>query len=286
LAKSSPNLTMDQVKALLWTVGEHSPRDYLILKLMTMFGLSVGEVVGSDPRGWNKETKTWFAKEPDIPGLMIEDLKEDGIQVHGKKGLEKFVPMPDEILVEIHKFIESRDKGKIFDISVSRVEQVVRPYAKEARLSDWKEVTPNAFQDFFEKHQGMLPDELIRRLSRVKQKEVVGSKIDIPGLTYAPINEQGVILLFGILSHDLKFSVERIRQEYPDAAVIDYRDDPNRGIKKDIEFEFLSSNFSKQKHPIEKCDIIVCWEHDWKNCPKEIEIIELKGVVQSSRIRA
>src|SRR5437879_652063 len=130
---------MDQVKALLWTVGEHSPRDYVILKLMTMFGLSVGEVVGSDPRGWNKETKTWFAKEPDIPGL-----------------------------------------------------------------------------------------------------------------TFAPINEQGVILLFGILSHDLKFSVERIRQEYPDAAVIDYRDDPNRGIKKDIEFEFLSSNFSKQKHPIEK----------------------------------
>jgi hypothetical protein len=194
--------------------------------------------------------------------------------------------MPDEMLAALHDFIEDRVKGKVFEISESRVEQVVRAYAKEARLSDWKVVTPNAFQGFFEKHQGMLPDELIRRLSRVKQKEVVGSKIDVPGLTYAPINEQGVILLFGILSHDLKFSVERIRQEYPDAAVMDYREDPNRGIKKDIEFEFLSSSFSKQKHAVEKCDIIVCWEHDWKNCPKEIEVIELKGVVQSLRIRA
>jgi len=277
---------MDQVKALLWTAEQRSKRDYLILKLMAMFGLSVGEVVGSEPRGWNKESKTWYAKEPDVPGLMIEDLKENGSQVHGKKDLQKFVPMPDEILAEIHDFIEDRVKGRIFEISESRVEQVVRRYANEARLSDWKNVTPNAFQDFFDKHQGMLPDELIRRLSRVKHKEVVGSKIDVPGLTYAPINEQGVILLFGILSHDLKFSVERIRQEYPDAAVIDYRDDPNRGIKKDIEFEFLSSNFSKQKHPIEKCDIIVCWEHDWKNCPKEIEVIELRCVVQSSRIRS
>jgi len=277
---------MDQVKVLLWEAEQHSKRDYLILKLMAMFGLSVGEVVGSEPRGWNKESKTWYTKEPDIPGLMIEDLKVNGIQVHGKKDMEKFVQMPDEMLTALHDFIEDRVKGKVFEISESRVEQVVRAYAKEAKLSDWKVVTPNAFRGFFGKHQGMLPDELIRRLSRVKQKEVVGSKIDVPGLTYAPINEQGVILLFGILSHDLKFSVERIRQEYPDAAVIDYREDPNRGIKKDIEFEFLSSSFSKQKHAVEKCDIIVCWEHDWKNCPKEIEVIELKGVVQSLRIRA
>jgi len=70
-------------------------------------------------------------------------------------------------------------------------------------------VNPNALQHFYEKHQGMLSDEPIRRLSRVKHKEVV-----------------------------------------------------------------------------DKCDIIVCWEHDWKNCPKEIDVIELKGVVKSSRIRA
>ena len=23
--------------------------------------------------------------------------------------------------------------------------------------------------------------------------------------------------------------------------------------------------------------IIVCWEHDWKDCPKELEVIELRG---------
>ncbi len=51
----------------------------------------------------------------------------------------------------------------------------------------------------------------------------VGPRIDFPGLTYAPINEQGVVLLFGMLADDVGFSVESIRVQYPDAIVIDYR---------------------------------------------------------------
>ena len=27
-----------------------------------------------------------------------------------------------------------------------------------------------------------------------------------------------------------------------------------------------------------ECDLIVCWEHDWKECP--IDVIELKSVIQ------
>lgn len=45
-----------------------------------------------------------------------------------------------------------------------------------------------------------------------------------------------------------------------------------------IEFEYRSSQFKIHKHDPKECDIIVCWEHDWKVCP--IEVIELKSEIQ------
>ena len=113
------------------------------------------------------------------------------------------------------------------------------------------------------------------------ERDEVGPKIDYPGLTYAPINEQGVVLLFGMMSDDLGFSIEAIRQGFPDALVVDYRANPNRGVKKSIEFEFASSHFGRQKHPVKGAQIIVCWEHDWKNCPPEMEVLELKSLIQN-----
>src|SRR3989441_2128708 len=95
-----------------------------------------------------------------------------------------------------------------------------------------------------------------------------------------PINEQGVVLLFGMMSDDLGFSIEAIRPGFPDALVVDYRANPNRGVKKSIEFEFASSHFARQKHPVNGAQIIVCWVHDWTNCPKEIEVLELRSLIQ------
>ena len=101
------------------------------------------------------------------------------------------------------------------------------------------------------------------------ERDEVGRKIDYPGLTYDPINEQGVVLLFGMMSDDLGFSVEGIRSAFPDTLVVDYRANPNRGVKKYIELGFESSHFSRQKgHDPTKCDTIVCWEPDWKDHPK------------------
>jgi hypothetical protein len=104
----------------------------------------------------------------------------------------------------------------------------------------------------------------------------VGERINFPGFTYAPITENAVILLFGMICYSLGFTIETVRPEFPDAVVIDYRDDPKRGMKKDVEFELLSSSFHRHKHPMDGAHIIVCWEHDWKDCPESIEVIELK----------
>src|SRR3989442_10871795 len=100
------------------------------------------------------------------------------------------------------------------------------------------------------------------------------------GLTYAPINEQGVVLLFGMICEQLNIKVEAIRTGFPDAKVIDYREDPSRGTRKDVEFEFESSGFRRARHPVSKCDIIVCWKNDWKDCPTELEVIELRNAIR------
>jgi hypothetical protein len=113
------------------------------------------------------------------------------------------------------------------------------------------------------------------------ERDEVGRKIDYPGLTYAPINEQGVVFLFATMCDDLFFSMEAIRPQFPDAVVIDYRANRDRGVRKYVEFEYRSSHFARQKHPVKGAQIIVCWEHDWKGCPQEIEVLELKSLIQN-----
>lgn len=108
------------------------------------------------------------------------------------------------------------------------------------------------------------------------QKTIVGDPLNFDGLQYSPINEQGVVFLFGKLHRDLGIIVEAIQTGFPDA----------KGRKKvrtgwqeiSIEFEYRSSNFQSHKHSIQHCDIIVCWLHDWKECP--IEVIELKAIIE------
>lgn len=93
-------------------------------------------------------------------------------------------------------------------------------------------------------------------------------------MTYAPVNEQGVVFLFSKINDDLGIKIESIQSAFPDAIGIDYRHEKDVGIRKRIEFEFRSSNYD---HSLDGCDIIVCWKHDWKDCPDTIEVIELKS---------
>ncbi|MBD3351570.1 MAG: hypothetical protein GF364_08790 [Candidatus Lokiarchaeota archaeon] len=51
----------------------------------------------------------------------------------------------------------------------------------------------------------------------------------------------------------------------------------NRWQRVRIEFEYVSSNFQQHGHDPHQCDLIVCWEHDWKDCP--LEVLELRTVI-------
>ncbi len=112
---------------------------------------------------------------------------------------------------------------------------------------------------------------------KLKRKTITGELINFRGLVWAPVNEQGVVFLFGMVARELNMYVELVRTGYPDCIA-------KRFIGKDrweevrIEFEYRSSNFN---HDESECDMIVCWEHDWPECPKGIEVIELKEEIKN-----
>ncbi len=50
-----------------------------------------------------------------------------------------------------------------------------------------------------------------------KERVVFGEPIDFRGLRFAPVNEQGVVYLFGMISHELGYLIESVRTAYPDS---------------------------------------------------------------------
>jgi len=60
----------------------------------------------------------------------------------------------------------------------------------------------------------------MRELSE-KDRKIVGSPLNFRGLVYGPINEQGVVYLFGLIAEDLNIRVESIQQGYPDCTQYD-----------------------------------------------------------------
>jgi hypothetical protein len=96
--------------------------------------------------------------------------------------------------------------------------------------------------------------------------------VNFRGLVYAPMNEAGVIFLFGKVAADLNMYVEEIKPGFPDCIARRFTGKGWERVR--IEFEYCSSSFRQHGHAAEGCDAIVCWEHDWPTCP--IEVIELR----------
>lgn len=114
-----------------------------------------------------------------------------------------------------------------------------------------------------------------------RDKSIVGDLINFRGLVYAPLNENGVVFLFGRVADDLHMYIEEIKPGFPDCVA---RRFTGKGWERVlIEFEYLSSNFKQHGHDPQGCDMIVCWENDWLDCP--LEVIELRSEIQSMQNR-
>jgi hypothetical protein len=96
-------------------------------------------------------------------------------------------------------------------------------------------------------------------------------------LLLAPVNEQGVTFLFGAMAQKLGFAVLHVQAAYPDCEAL-REIEPGRWQRTRIELEYESRNFLRHMHDPQKCDLIVCWEHNWPDCP--LEVVELRSAVR------
>jgi hypothetical protein len=110
-------------------------------------------------------------------------------------------------------------------------------------------------------------------------RPLLGAPMDLPGFLFEPTNEMGVVLLFGMLFWRLGFIIESAQIGYPDCRA-KLEVEPGRWQDVGIEFELYSRHFLAHRHDPRRADFIVCWIHNWKNCPPNLQVIELREVVR------
>lgn len=102
--------------------------------------------------------------------------------------------------------------------------------------------------------------------------------VDLDALPNEPVNEMGVMCLFVLLAKRMGFIIDVVRSKFPDCEAR-FEVEPGRWQRVRIEFEFESISFRNHRHDPAGCDIIVCWRHNWADCPKHLKVIELSRIV-------
>lgn len=162
-------------------------------------------------------------------------------------------------------------------------------YARQAYKSRWRSWTAalHAYQTWLQARHPESP--LLPALDAHRPEDGIstprkgavmrlGAPLLLPGLQHAPTNEMGVVYLFGALAPALGYTVETIGTAFPDCAAkrrLSGSGEPWARVR--LEFEFKSRNFLSHRHDPKRCDVIVCWEHDWLECP--LHVVELKSEV-------
>lgn len=165
------------------------------------------------------------------------------------------------------------------------VPQAFRNFAKGKR--EWRDVLallpPTAAKKergWPEQNASTLNTRREAQRASLKDRPTYGNPMHLPNFRHAPVNEQGVVLLFGMLAKDLGYMIEAVQKGFPDCEA-KRQIAAERWQRVRIEFEFESRNFWEHGHAVSGCDVIVCWRHNWEECPKDIEVVELSSIVKS-----
>ena len=118
------------------------------------------------------------------------------------------------------------------------------------------------------------------RHAKLEHRPTYGDPLGFRGLRHEPVNEQGVVFLFGMVAHELGYLVEAVQEGFPDCEA-KRQIGPGKWQRVRIEFEYESRTFRDHGHAVDGCDIIVCWRHNWSECPPHLEIVELSSVIKS-----
>jgi hypothetical protein len=138
------------------------------------------------------------------------------------------------------------------------------------------EQTRKAFQD----HLNELKGTDLEASATPPRPHSKGRTLGFRAFAYAPTYEAEVVSLFSSIADDLGFEIVSQRSAFPDCEARRIVNPRRKRYKKClIEFEFRSSDYKQHKHPLKGCDLIVCWIHDWDDCP--LEVLELSSRIPS-----
>jgi hypothetical protein len=107
-------------------------------------------------------------------------------------------------------------------------------------------------------------------------------------MLHARVNEMGVVVLFGMAAEALGYVIGSVSAAFPDCTgkrlvVENGRVESARWEAVRIEFEYRSRSFLYHRHDAAQCDVVICWEDDWPDCP--IEVLALKEALPELRAR-
>jgi hypothetical protein len=230
-------------------------------------------------RGWNDAVRA-AGLRPNMLNVRVEDralLEDWGKQVRRNRGIH-----PRHAHLRQGKYDASTIERRFGPWS--KVPEAFRKFAKRKR--EWADVlallsVPKRTRTLERKQDSASPTSpnKVQHAPR-GDRRAYGNPTNFHALRHEPVNEQGVVLLFGMLAKELGFLVESVQKGFPDCEA-KRQIGPERWQRVNIEFEFESKNFRDHRHPLHGCDIIVCWRHNWNDCPKHIEVVELSSVLKS-----
>jgi len=118
-----------------------------------------------------------------------------------------------------------------------------------------------------------------RSSPRIRRGTIEAEIINFKGMVYAPLNKTGVVLLFSKIMDDL--GVIYVSSPPGGFAMVG-RVSTERGLEfKHFEFEYKSSHFKAHSYNSFLVDYLVCCEHDWKACPRDLEVWELRTMIKN-----
>jgi hypothetical protein len=178
--------------------------------------------------------------------------------------------------------VEEETKEKVVGRELTRIDanQNLEPQNLQPQNLEPQNLEPQTAQSNTEEMHALLDRTGPRGGQEPCGRPVVyGEPLGLAAMAHAPTNELGVLFLFGIVAADLGFRVERLQAAFPDCEA-KREVAPGKWELVFIELEIYSRNFKLHRHNPRGCHAIVCWKHNWPDCPEWLEVIELSKVVK------
>lgn len=247
MSKYSEEALIDEIKRVSSIVKSDSLSGREFDKHARITSRTVASKLG----GWNKALQKAGLRIAKIRKFSDEEVFLEIKRVWDLLGHQPLLPELQE-----HSHISPSAISNHFEGSL------IKAYEKFKVWQEQQSGADGSPQDVFDDIASVKANIVEAATNKKRSRPKYGDLINFRGMQHAPLNELGVVFLFGMLAKELKYSVEAISATFPDCEAKRYDKQSGAYERIFIEFEYRSSAFQKHGHDHSQCDLIVCWEDD------------------------